>query len=922
MRNLKKILALALALVMSMSLMAVANASDFSDDADIEYQEAVEVMTALEVIDGVGNNTFNPKGNVTRAQMAKMITIVSLGNVDAAAFTGTVTDLKDIDGHWAEAFIKYCYSQGIIAGKGGGVFAPNANVTAAEAAKMLLVAIGYNSDVQGYEGSQWAINVTRDAQLSGFYEDLSVTANQALTREQAAQMIYNAVGATLIEATPNWNASTGTVTYTYEKNTRGATLLSETFDAKEYVGVMNTISYASSNEKYSYDGTADFENKVSNTDKHNGSPFITTDDYTALEGEEVSIIVKTERNGDETVLGIYPTGKSTVINANVSALSVDGAKVKYDGTSYELEGTLTTAMVVKNSYNTIKLVDSDDNGKLDTAVTTTVTPGKVTYVSDKEVIAGGTTYKFADDEIPAGLAKDDYVAVVKKLNGVNVLTKLDAIEGTVTSDKTNTSSAADDQIEVNGVWYNDSVAGGSLALGSTYKFYAVNGVMVANSATVVSGATISNLVMLLDHDNTSTVLSAQALIMDGTGEKKTVTIDKSGISNSLTDGELYFYEETSAGYKFSAPKTTDDNKYTWAADGTLAISSSTVATIDSTKSISDDAVIFVYTPGDENGAVITGKQLKSLTVGGSVGNVSSSAVGSFTSTINGLTRVTYAGVALASTSDIDDLGVTSGNTAYAYVTSTSYQTRLNNDTYVTYSIWNGSENVTVFEKGTTVRSKGDVMKYDTIGADNIITGVSVYSLGGFASPHYSDTAAIYGMEGDYIFVDGSTVGTDDYKLTSDTKYLYIDSNASDADSIGMAGGEVVLADKYTGLNFYMDNVILVTNSSKEVVLLVVDVKNNMNNPDNAIRTATASGITGVTPELSKTSGIKTGDAVELTLTNSGASTVSGNLTLNYCRTADSNSNTVSVTVPANSSVKITVFAQGDGNIVITGALTA
>ena len=52
MRNLKKILAMALALVMSLSLVTIANASDFSDDADISYKEAVDVMTAIGVIDG------------------------------------------------------------------------------------------------------------------------------------------------------------------------------------------------------------------------------------------------------------------------------------------------------------------------------------------------------------------------------------------------------------------------------------------------------------------------------------------------------------------------------------------------------------------------------------------------------------------------------------------------------------------------------------------------------------------------------------------------------------------------------------------------------------------------------------------------------------------------------------------------------
>ena len=200
MKNLKKVLSLVLALAMALSLMTVAfakEASDYTDYDEITNKEAVEVLTALEVIDGMGDS-FQPNGNVTRAQMAKMITIICLGNVDPTAFLGTATDLKDINGHWAEAYIKYCYSQGIISGRGNGVFDPNANVTAAEASKMLLTAIGYNAKVQGYTGEQWAINVTRDAQLSGFYDGVSVPSNKALTRDEAAQMIYNAVAANTI----------------------------------------------------------------------------------------------------------------------------------------------------------------------------------------------------------------------------------------------------------------------------------------------------------------------------------------------------------------------------------------------------------------------------------------------------------------------------------------------------------------------------------------------------------------------------------------------------------------------------------------------------------------------------------------------------------------------------------------------------
>ena len=164
----KKLLALVLALVMSMSLVTISNAA-FSDADKISPDEAVDVLNTLGVINGMPDGSYNPAGNVTRAEMAKMISIIMLGDVDASAFVGTATGLTDIKGHWAEGYIQYCYSQGIIAGKGDGTFAPNANVTAVEAAKMLLGAIGYNATVQGYTGADWAINVTRDAQLSGFF---------------------------------------------------------------------------------------------------------------------------------------------------------------------------------------------------------------------------------------------------------------------------------------------------------------------------------------------------------------------------------------------------------------------------------------------------------------------------------------------------------------------------------------------------------------------------------------------------------------------------------------------------------------------------------------------------------------------------------------------------------------------------------
>ena len=43
-------------------------------------------------------------------------------------------------------------SQGIVSGVGGGRFSPNGNVTASQLSKMLLVSLGYDSDIEGYTG--------------------------------------------------------------------------------------------------------------------------------------------------------------------------------------------------------------------------------------------------------------------------------------------------------------------------------------------------------------------------------------------------------------------------------------------------------------------------------------------------------------------------------------------------------------------------------------------------------------------------------------------------------------------------------------------------------------------------------------------------------------------------------------------------
>ncbi len=88
-------------------------------------------------------------------------------------------------------------SQGIVSGVGGGRFSPAGNVTASQLAKMLLVCLGYDADIEEFTGNAWDTNVNVVATQKGIYEGLAgLDVSAALTRDNAAQMVWNALQAT------------------------------------------------------------------------------------------------------------------------------------------------------------------------------------------------------------------------------------------------------------------------------------------------------------------------------------------------------------------------------------------------------------------------------------------------------------------------------------------------------------------------------------------------------------------------------------------------------------------------------------------------------------------------------------------------------------------------------------------------------
>ena len=199
----KKFLSLVLALVMTMSLVTVsAGAKDFTDNSKINYSEAVDVMSAVKVIDGYADGSFNPSATLTRGAAAKIICNLILGPTTASALVADAAPYSDVPtNHTFAGYIAYCQKTGIISGYADGTFKPANTLTGYAFMKMLLGALGYKAEVEGYTGPNWSINVAKQALNAKLNDGLKGDFNgvKAVTREEACLYAFNTLKATMVE---------------------------------------------------------------------------------------------------------------------------------------------------------------------------------------------------------------------------------------------------------------------------------------------------------------------------------------------------------------------------------------------------------------------------------------------------------------------------------------------------------------------------------------------------------------------------------------------------------------------------------------------------------------------------------------------------------------------------------------------------
>ena len=257
-KNLKKVISSVAALTMVASSVA-AFAVDFPDvESTASYAQAVQELSALDVISGYDDGTFGPDKLVTRAEITKMI-VDALAERSSAEASTESTKFADVSAdHWAKGYINQGVADGFIAGMSDTEFDPDANVTYVQAQKMLVSAIGYETYAQAQGG--WPIGYKTYAASLDITKGISgIKDSTELTRAQVAQMIDNAMDAPLCviaswktewngSKTPNLEVRDGKEGRAYE------TLFTEKHDAYKVYGRVTETSKTGSvdNDKVTF----------------------------------------------------------------------------------------------------------------------------------------------------------------------------------------------------------------------------------------------------------------------------------------------------------------------------------------------------------------------------------------------------------------------------------------------------------------------------------------------------------------------------------------------------------------------------------------------------------------------------------------------------------------------------------------------
>ena len=879
MRNLKRTLSLALASVMLVGMMSVGasavNASDFTDADEIVNKDAVSTMTALGIINGKEDGSyFDPTGNVTRAEMAKMLCVAINGGVDPVLGVKDTPTFTDIKGHWAESYIEYCAANGIIAGRGNNKFDPTGTVSATEAAKMLLGVLGYNAEKSGLVGNDWAINTNVLANQNGLYKNLAnLNANTLLTRDNAAQMIYNALDANMVELNAAGNYTTSQYSYTGTEsvvtgtervwvvkikdssvndavkaldgsvyNSRqdaidtldaanGSKLDSSKYTLEQKTqnvyGENTVTKYADETMGHKYlslitDGDAvltDVEKDSKGTYTLYMNGITTKGQYTKVEGDYSNLIgqkVEVLYKDSENVYGVYASTDSSLIVESTAGKveAVKNGEVKIDGTTYKVDSNVTTTALY-----TGKLIDGLNVGGNKAAAVKAYDNddnGKIDTVVYVPFTAAKVTYvgeKSFNTDVNTNVKFED-------VNAYDDMAKNDYV---IKSDAANTVDDTDTYVLAETVEGKiEATKSDSVRIDGTWYNYVTTtpdkdlALDSTVKAAVLNGYIVKSEVVTSSHELQDYAVVVKTDTDINGPQAKLLFAD--GTTKVVTTDKKYTdtmglvtYEVKKGEYVLTEAVTDSADKAGFDKIVTGKYVNNSGKGKIGGESIADDAVIFVKDSAGKFSTMAGSDFAKYSTTSVVDQNITAYAN---KDNSTGYNSIVLAYVELTGT-------VNSITSNYGYVTS-AVSTTKNDDgeTVSVFTFWDGAtEHKDIMTDEKVSLSKGDIFTYEE-NKDGSYTVSEVDNLLRTAIIAYNE------KNGDIRFTDASLNSTGsnvNAEITDDTVIIGINSD----DKAGVEGVVPTIAIETATSGVYQANAYYVMGVADEVKLLVVDTYGNI-----------------------------------------------------------------------------------------------
>lgn len=423
------------------------------DVAGTAYEEPVQVLSALKIMNGDENGKFRLDDTIIRSEVAKMA-VHAIGLDEAAKAAKGNVKFSDVNAdHWASGYIDIATQQGLIEGDGDGKFRPNDPINYSEAMAIMIRAAGY--DISAREKGGYPNGYVTVGTSIGLAKNVKGSMLQPISRGNVAYLTKNALEVNTMEQT-SYGANVR-----YEVTDK--TLLKDRLEVTKGEGQIEAIEKSAIKGNSSLaKGQIKIDGKTYNTAYNMNNLLGYNVDYYVKENDngvnEVILAMPIKNQNKELVVKAEDFSKLTTKNSNtaieyyndannsrttVAELAPDYAFI-YNGKNAEKNDELLN---IKDKAGQIAMLDTDRDGKYDIVFVTNYENMVVEEVTASNKIVdkySAKTLKLDDvdyritkglDEIDiADLNEYDVLSIAKSLDGelYDIVVTNTVVEGKIT----------------------------------------------------------------------------------------------------------------------------------------------------------------------------------------------------------------------------------------------------------------------------------------------------------------------------------------------------------------------------------------------------------------------------------------------------------------------------------------------------------